>query len=403
MAAPEAKRYRLGVDVGGTFTDLLLMERGTGATYPQKTPSTVDPERAIVTGIERYVDGYGIDPGDIEYFSHGTTLALNTLVQRNGARGGLLTTEGFRDLLELRRLRLSQPNNLFVPRPVPLVPRRRVREVRERLRFDGTVLVPIERGNVEAEAAALVESGVETIAVAFVHAHRNDAHERLARQWIADLFPHIYVCTSAEIWPQQREYERALAAVMNAYVGARMQTYFHRLEREIESHGLGCRVFSTKSNGGVMSLEAAAERPVETLLSGPASGVIGAAFIGRLIGDRKLVTLDMGGASVDVSVVDAEVAYSTENTVGDFPGDHPGGRCLGHRRGGRLDRLGGCRRGAQGRAAKRRCGARTRLLPPRRRGRDGDRRLPRSRHPATGQLSRRRDAASRAPARSLPG
>ena len=312
-------RYRVGVDIGGTFTDCLVMDRGSGAIYPLKTPSTPRPERAIVDSLREYRARHGIEPGDIEYFSHGTTLAVNTLLEQRGARGGLLTTAGFRDVLELRRLRLDQPNNLFAPRPQVLIPRRRVREVRERMRHDGRVAIPIARADVEAQASALAEEGVQTITVAFLHAHRNDTHERLAREWIAASFPELYVCTSAEIWPQQREFERTLAAVMNAYVGARMKTYFDTLRREVEALGVRCRIFSTKSNGGVMSVEAAARRPVETLLSGPAAGVIGAAFVGRLMGERRFVTLDMGGTSVDVSVVDGELSRSTENTIGDYP------------------------------------------------------------------------------------
>ena len=312
-------RYRVGVDIGGTFTDLLVMDRESGAIYPLKTPSTENPERAIVAGLEECRARHGIEPGDIEYFSHGTTLAVNTLLEHDGARGGLLTTAGFRDILELRRLRLDQPNNLFAHRPHVLIPRRRVREVRERMRHDGRVAIPLARDDVEAQAGALVDQGVETISVAFLHAHRNDSHERLARQWIEARYPALYVCTSAEIWPQQREFERTLAAVMNAYVGARMKSYFNTLRRELDGIGVPCRVFSTKSNGGVMSVEAAARRPVETLLSGPAAGVIGAAYVGRLMGEKRLVTLDMGGTSVDVSVIDGEPAYSTENTIGDYP------------------------------------------------------------------------------------
>jgi len=312
-------RYRVGVDIGGTFTDLLVMDRESGAIYPLKTPSTPKPERAIVAGLEECRTRFGLEPADIEYFSHGTTLAVNTLLEHDGARGGLLTTAGFRDILELRRLRLDQPNNLFAHRPHVLIPRRLVREVRERMRHDGRVALPVARDDVEAQAGALVDQGVETITVAFLHAHRNDLHERLAKQWIEARFPALYVCTSAEIWPQQREFERTLAAVMNAYVGARMKSYFNTLRRELDGMGVPCRIFSTKSNGGVMSVEAAARRPVETLLSGPAAGVIGAAYVGRLMGERHLVTLDMGGTSVDVSVIDGELSYSTENTIGDYP------------------------------------------------------------------------------------
>jgi len=314
-----ASRYRLGIDIGGTFTDLLLMDEEAGRLLALKVASTPAPEEAILTGIQRLQERHGVDPQEIVYFSHGTTLAVNTLLQRNGAEVGVITTAGFRDILELRRLRLSKANDLFVPRPQPLVPRRRVVEVEERLSQDGAVLKPLDRAEVERQAKGLIDQGAQNIAICFLHAYRHDRHERLAKEWIEARFPDVYVCTSAEIWPQQREYERSLVSVINAYVGGRMRSYFDTLAEKTAAAGMTCRIFSTKSNGGVMSVEAAAARPVETLLSGPASGVIGAAFIGRMIGDDKLITLDMGGTSVDIAVVNGEVPYSTENTVGDFP------------------------------------------------------------------------------------
>jgi N-methylhydantoinase A len=318
-AAPPRPRYRLGIDIGGTFTDLLLMEEATGRIHALKTASTPEPEAAVVAGIAALRDRHGVDPSEIVYFSHGTTLAVNTLLQRNGAAVGVLVTRGFRDLLELRRLRLPRANDLFQPRPRSLVPRRHVVEVEERLAADGSVLQPLDRASVEAAARQLHAAGIDNIAVCFLHAYRHDAHERQAKEWIQALYPGMYVCTSAEIWPQQREYERSLISVINAYVGGRMRAYFDTLRRRVGEAGVAARVFSTKSNGGVMSVEAAALRPVETLLSGPASGVIGAAFIGRMIGDDRLITLDMGGTSVDIAVVTGEVPYSSENTVGDFP------------------------------------------------------------------------------------
>ncbi|MGE0213581.1 MAG: hydantoinase/oxoprolinase family protein [Parvibaculaceae bacterium] len=315
-----SSRYRLGVDIGGTFTDVLLMEETTGRLVALKVASTRDaPENAIIAGLQSLKDRHGIDPARIAYFSHGTTLGVNTLLERNGAEVGLITTRGFRDILELRRLRLPKANDLFAPRPQSLVPRRRVAEVEERLLQDGHVVKAIDRAEVEAAAAALVESGVTNIAICFLHSYRHDQHERQAKAWIEEKFPGIYVITSSGIWPQQREYERCLVSVINGYIGARMRKYFDTLATKAAGAGMECRIFSTKSNGGVMSVEAAADRPVETLLSGPASGVIGAAFIGHVIGDQKLVTLDMGGTSVDMAVVNGEVPYSTENTVGDFP------------------------------------------------------------------------------------
>ncbi|MCO5080621.1 MAG: hydantoinase/oxoprolinase family protein [Rhizobiaceae bacterium] len=313
-------RYRLGVDIGGTFTDVLLMEEDSGRLVALKVPSNrQNPEDAIIAGLEQLHSRHGIAASDIVYFSHGTTLGVNTLLERDGAEVGLLTTKGFRDILELRRLRLPRANDLFHPRPRALTPRRRVAEIDERMAQDGEVIVPIRRDDVLAAAGQVIERGASNIAVCFLHSYRFPEHEKQAKAWILDAFPDLYVIASSELWPQQREYERCLVSVINGYIGARMRTYFDTLETKTRNAGLATRIFSTKSNGGVMGLEAAGERPVETLLSGPASGVIGAAFIGRMIGDEKLITLDMGGTSVDIAVVNGEIPYSNENTVGDFP------------------------------------------------------------------------------------
>ena len=313
-------RYRLGIDIGGTFTDLHAMDESSGELFALKIPSTrADPSDAVIAGIDALRSRFGIEPSDIRYFAHGTTLGVNTLLERNGAEGGVLMTKGFTDTLELRRLRLPKANDFFVAKPKPLVPRRRVKPIDERLLANGVVLKPIERDDVLARVRELLEDGIETLAVSFLHAHRNPIHERLAKQWIEAEFPDLYVCTSSEVWPQQREYERSLISVINAYVGGRLRSYFRALEERLTEIGMTCRVFSTKSNGGVMSVASAATSPVETLLSGPASGVIGAAYVGKLMGDSRLVTLDMGGTSVDVSIVYDGLRYSSENTIGDFP------------------------------------------------------------------------------------
>ena len=313
-------RYRLGVDIGGTFTDFQLMDEQSGEVIALKTPSTPeDPSLAVANGIAEFTGRHGVDPADIRYFAHGTTLAVNTLLERNGARTGVLMTRGFTDTLELRRLRLPKANDFFVPKPVPLVPRRLVRAVDERMLSNGEVRHPVRRDDVEAQVRFLLDEGVETVAVCFLHAHRNPQHEWLASRWIAESFPRLYVTTSSQVWPQQREYERSLICVINAYVGDRMKTYFTTLEKRTADLGMTCRVFSTKSNGGVMSAASAARRPVETLLSGPASGVIGAHHVATAIGDEDVVTLDMGGTSVDVSIVHGSIGHATDNTIGDIP------------------------------------------------------------------------------------
>lgn len=295
------------------------MDEDTGELKLLKTPTTQWPVDAVASGIRQLHDEYAVDPAGIKFFSHGTTLALNTLLQRSGVPVGVLTTQGFRDILELRRLRLPKTNDLLVARPVSLVPRRHVREVRERILANGQVYIPLQRENVEEEASRLVEDGVQAIAICFLHAYRNPEHEQQAKAWVTAKFPQLYVCTSSEIWPQQREYERSLISVMNAHVGEQMRAYFSSLKGRLQEAGLSCHVFSTKSNGGIMSTAMASQRPVETMLSGPAAGVIGAAYIGEMIGEKQLVTLDMGGTSVDMAVIEAEIPFSTENTVGDFP------------------------------------------------------------------------------------
>ncbi len=312
--------WRLGVDIGGTFTDFQLMNARSGEVIALKTPSTPeDPSLAVMQGLEDITRRHGIDPSAIGYFAHGTTLAVNTLLEREGACTGVLMTRGFTDTLELRRLRLSKANDFFVPRPVPLVPRRLVRPVDERLRSDGEVITPLRREDVNRQVRTLLEEGVETIAVCFLHAYRNPHHEQLAKLWINESFPHVYITVSTDVWPQQREYERALVSVINAYVGGRMETYFTTLEERTRDLAMPCRVFSTKSNGGVMTAAMAARRPVETLLSGPASGVIGARHIASSIGDDHVVTLDMGGTSVDVSIIQEGIGQATDNTIADIP------------------------------------------------------------------------------------
>ncbi|HET9016497.1 MAG TPA: hydantoinase/oxoprolinase family protein [Thermomicrobiaceae bacterium] len=314
------ERYRLGVDIGGTFTDFLLMDEATGRYAIAKVASTPDhPSEAILTGLARLEDEQGIAAARIASFVHGTTLAVNTLIQRSGARTGLLVTEGYRDILELRRLRLADPSQLYSDKPAPLASRRDVREIRERLLADGSEYLPLDLDQVEAAARELVEQGVASLAVAFLHSYVNPAHELAARARIERALPGVYVCTSAEIWPQFREYERTLVAVMNAHVGQRMADYFTALDAELRDAGLQTPIFSTKSNGGIMTARHAAAVPVETLLSGPASGVIGAAYIARQIGEPHVITFDMGGTSADVSVISGDVSYSTESHVGEFP------------------------------------------------------------------------------------
>lgn len=320
MTRTDAAHHRLGIDIGGTFTDITSFDATTGTMRILKTPSVPShPSQAVGNGLRELADLHGIDPASIEYFAHGTTLALNTLLQRNGARCGLLVTRGFKDLLELQRLRLPNPHEFHTDKAVPLIPRHHVYEIDERLAADGRVLTPLDVDQVVQAVDALMADGVEAITICFLHAYRNDVHERAAVDAIAKAHPQTYVSASSLVWPQQREYERSLITVINAYVGQAMAGYFTSLADEMAAAGLPNDVLSTKSNGGIMTVAAAKDQPVQTLLSGPASGVIGARFVAELAGMPKIVTFDLGGTSADIAVVDGALPFSTENKVGDFP------------------------------------------------------------------------------------
>ena len=311
---------RLGIDIGGTFTDLVLMDEASGETVGLKTPSTPrDPAQGVLNGIAELVERHGADPKGITYFVHGTTIALNTVIERSGAATGLLVTKGFKDLLEIGRLRLPDPTNYFVQKVTPLVPRRLVREIDERLLANGRVYKPLDPTDLERATRELVALGVEAVAICFMHAYKSDRHEREAAAHLRAAFPGLYVTASSEIWPQQREFERATVTVINAHIGDRMDRYFGRLERNLGEIGVPATILTTKSNGGVMTARSASASPVETLLSGPAAGVMGARYVGHRSGAERLITLDIGGTSADVSIIDGDVVYATENQVGDFP------------------------------------------------------------------------------------
>lgn len=312
--------YRIGIDIGGTFTDFSLLDEGTGRIRVLKTPSNpAEPEKAVFSGIARIFSEYAVKPEEIRYFIHGTTLAVNTVIQRSGAKTAFLVTEGFRDVLNIGRHRIPDVFNFFTELPRPLVPRSLVFEIPERCSAAGRIMRPVDKAAIRAAAAKMREKGVEAVAVCFLHSYGNDENERTARVLLEKEAPEIYVSLSSEIWPQMREYERGLVAVMNAHVGQKMKNYFHGLGNGVRALGIGAHILSTKSNGGVMHVHEAGERPVETLLSGPAAGVIGASFFGAATGLRNLVTFDMGGTSADVAVIEGEPRYSTENHVGDFP------------------------------------------------------------------------------------
>ncbi len=313
-------RYRIGIDIGGTFTDFSLLDEETGAIRVLKMPSEpAAPEKAVFDGMATLFSTYDIRPEEISYFIHGTTLAVNTVIQRSGAKTAFLVTEGFRDILNIGRHRIPDVFNFFTELPRSLVPRSLAFEIPERATAEGTIARRIDTDAVRAAARRMRAQGVEAVAVCFLHSYRNAANEEAARVVLAEEAPELYVSLSSEIWPQMRASERGLVAVMNAHVGRKMERYFAGLSEGVRALKLTAPILSTKSNGGVMPVAEAGARPVETLLSGPAAGVIGGAVIGQATGQPNLVTFDMGGTSADVAVIEGEPRYSTENQVGDFP------------------------------------------------------------------------------------
>lgn len=313
-------RYRLGIDIGGTFADFALMNDTTGDVSVYKAPSRhEDISSGVLDGLAAVADRHGISPDDIRYFVNGTTIAVNTVIQRNGAKSALLVTEGFRDLLIIGRLRLSDVLNLHTERTPPIVPRRLVREIRERILPSGKVHTELDRDALVAIAKSWREEKIEAIAICLMHAYLNEAHELEARAILQEYCPNAYICTSSDIWPQLREYERALITTINAYVGPRMNAYFSALENGASNIKLGARPHVTRSNGGIMALPSARKLPVATLMSGPAAGVVGALHLAKQAGIDSILTFDMGGTSVDVAIVPGIVQYSSESAVGDFP------------------------------------------------------------------------------------
>ncbi|GAA2660748.1 MULTISPECIES: hydantoinase/oxoprolinase family protein [Actinosynnema] len=324
MTTEPTRRYRLGVDVGGTFTDVVLADSATGELVTDKVPSdAARPARAVVAGVLGVLERAGVAPAQVEHFSHGQTFALNTVLQRSGARVGLLVTAGFPDLLDIGRLRLDDPIDMFAEPAKPLVDRDDVREIRQRHRADGTVERDLNPAEVVAAVRELVADGVEAIAVAFLHSHKHPEHERRAAEVIAEAFPDLPVACSALLWPEEKEFERATVAVLAAHVGRALGGYLAHLSAALREVGLVCPLHITRSNGGVASIDhepgQVLRAAVETLLSGPASGVAGVVRLAADTGLRDVVTMDMGGTSVDCAVVRGEIPYSTESVIGEFP------------------------------------------------------------------------------------
>ncbi|MBI4265976.1 MAG: hydantoinase/oxoprolinase family protein, partial [Acidobacteria bacterium] len=309
----------IGIDVGGTFTDLVAFDETAGAIRAAKVPSTPrNPADAILAGLA----ALGMARTGIRHFIHGTTVATNAVLERTGARVGLLTTAGFRDVIEIGRTQRVVEGGMFNPRfvrPRPLVQRSRRFEVRERLLRDGRVLEPLNETEVADAAVELRQAGVESVAICFLHAYRNPAHELRARELLRSALPEVFVTLSAEVVPEYREFERFSTTVLNAYVSPLMSRYLAALDKAI-AQDYTAPLFTMSSNGGILPSRRAGDFGVLTVLSGPVGGVNGSVAVARAAGFRNLITYDMGGTSTDVCLVeDLTPSVSKENVLAGFP------------------------------------------------------------------------------------
>ena len=313
--------WRIGVDSGGTFCDICLFEDESGRIAVWKVSSTPDdPSRGIAQGVTEGVDQVGATADQIGYFGHGTTVGTNALIQHKGVRTGLITTDGFRDLLEIGRQKRPDLYDLQADKPPVLVARDLRLEVPERVRHDGTVEVALDEQALREAVRALRAARVEAVAVCFLYGFVRTEHERIAQRIIAEEFPEAFACASHEVAPEFREYERMSTAVVNAYLGPVMQSYISRLADRLRSLGLTAAPHLTQSNGGVIGFEHAARLPVRTVLSGPSTGVVAAQEIGAMIGMPDLITFDMGGTSTDVALLaGGQCRLASEAVVHGYP------------------------------------------------------------------------------------
>ena len=314
-------RYRIGIDVGGTFTDFVLVDLSATRLEFHKEPSVPDdPSAAVERGMRALVETFGVSLGDVELVVHGTTIGLNAIIQRRGARLALVVSRGNRDILEIARLRLPSSYDFTAPREKPLVPRDRVFEVGARMRSDGSVEEVPGVAELEALAAELGGTDVEAVAVVLLNAYREGSLERTVSAALRAALPEVQVSESSTVWPEVREYERCLVAALNAYIQPLMTGYLERLEARVAGQGVSAPIYITANNGGTLSVGTARERPIETVLSGPASGVVASTRVGQVAEQAKLITFDMGGTSTDISLCQAGVPEFTASTeVGDFP------------------------------------------------------------------------------------
>ena len=311
MTVGQQTEVRVGVDIGGTFTDVVLLSED-GEILTRKLLTTPDDYgRAVVGGVGGLLEGLGLPPERLREIVHGTTVATNAVLELKGAPTGLLTTRGFRDVLELRRIRSPELYNLFYEKPPPLVPRRYRLEIEERIDRTGAVVRPLDLAGAERALARLVHDGISSVAVCFINAYANAAHERAVGELARRRFPELEVSLSSDVLPEIREYERTSTTVINAYLMPTVRRYLADLEAELRRVRIRAPLLIMQSNGGIMPARAAQERPIHIIESGPAAGVIASAFLARKLGLPDALTFDMGGTTAKASIIEGGALSQT--------------------------------------------------------------------------------------------
>ncbi|KQU47027.1 5-oxoprolinase [Rhodococcus sp. Leaf278] len=315
-------RYRLGVDVGGTFTDVLLLEETTGTTFRAKTPSTpADQSVGVLNGIDKVCSAAGIEPSEIDQVLHGTTVATNAILQGRGARVGLVTTDGFRQVLQIARSYV--PGGLagwiIWPKPEPLAALENTVEVVGRLAADGSEVTALDENQARTQLRRLAGAGIEALTISLINSYANDTHEKQVAEWAADELPGIPISISSQVLPEMREYERTLTTVANSYVQPEVSRYVRNLDKSLQDRGIEAPLSILRSDGGLVQSAKASEAPVSLLLSGPAGGVTGAVWFAEQAGFSDFLTFDMGGTSTDVALVlGGQPRIGRETKVGDL-------------------------------------------------------------------------------------
>jgi len=310
----------IGIDTGGTFTDLVAFNSQTGRIFSVKTLTTSgDESKGIISSIQETIP----KTPSIDRIVHGTTIGTNSILERRGAKTAILTTRGFRDLLEIGRTRRMVSNTLFdlsFQKPTPLVPRSLRFDVDERVMASGEILEPLDQNSIRETAKLLRDKNVNAVAICFLHSYANSEHELSARDILKELLPDVYVSVSSEIVPEYREFERLTTTVLNAFIGPTLDSYLSRLERDISQRDSSTRLFIMSSNGGMATVNRMRTMPVSTVLSGPAGGVIAGIDLAETINLKNIITCDMGGTSTDVCLIrDSESIITVDNVVAGMP------------------------------------------------------------------------------------